>query len=48
MAESVRAAKKAVVIAIAQYRGGLVDFNRVSLVEQNLVQQQNLYAQAFG
>ncbi|HEY1600463.1 MAG TPA: efflux transporter outer membrane subunit [Pirellulales bacterium] len=48
MAESVRAAKKAVVIAIAQYRGGLVDFNRVSLVEQNLVQQQNLYAQAYG
>jgi hypothetical protein len=48
MADSVKAAEKAVVIAIAQYRGGLVDFNRVSLVEQNLVQQQNLYAQAFG
>ncbi len=48
MAESVRAAEKAVVIAVAQYKGGLVDFNRVSLVEQNLVTQQNLYAQAFG
>ena len=48
MAESVRAAEKAVTIAIAQYKGGLVDFNRVSLVEQNLVQQQNAYAQAYG
>lgn len=48
MAESVTAAKKAVVVAIAQYQGGLTDFNRVSLVEQNLVQQQNLYAQALG
>ena len=26
----------------------MTDFNRVSLVEQNLVQQQNLYAQALG
>jgi hypothetical protein len=48
MAESVTAAQKAVVVAIAQYKGGLVDFNRVSLVEQNLVTQQNSYAQAFG
>jgi len=48
MAESVDAAEKAVVVAIAQYKGGLVDFNRVSLVEQNLVTQQNSYAQAFG
>ncbi|MBI2824451.1 MAG: efflux transporter outer membrane subunit [Planctomycetia bacterium] len=48
MAESVTAAQKAVDIAIAQYKGGLVDFNRVSLLEQNLVTQQNLYAQAFG
>ncbi|HEY4310963.1 MAG TPA: efflux transporter outer membrane subunit [Pirellulales bacterium] len=48
MAESVTAAKKAAVVAIAQYQGGLTDFNRVSLVEQNLVQQQNLYAQALG
>lgn len=48
MAESVTAAKKAVVVAIAQYQGGLTDFNRVSLVEQNLVQQQNIYAQALG
>ncbi|HEY2841877.1 MAG TPA: efflux transporter outer membrane subunit [Pirellulales bacterium] len=48
MAESVAAAQRAVVIAVAQYKGGLVDFNRVSLVEQNLVTQQNSYAQAFG
>ncbi len=48
MAESVTAAQKAVTVAIAQYKGGLTDFNRVSLVEQNLVQQQNLYAQAVG
>jgi hypothetical protein len=31
-----------------QYRGGLTDFNRVALLEQNLVQQQDLYAQAIG
>jgi|GEM_PF-36000 len=48
MAESVAAAQRAVTIAIAQYKGGLVDFNRVSLVEQNLVTQQNSYAQAVG
>lgn len=48
MAESVTAARKAVTVAVAQYQGGLTDFNRVSLVEQNLVQQQNLYAQALG
>lgn len=48
LAESVKAAEKAVKIAIAQYKGGLVDFNRVSLLEQNLVQQQDLLAQARG
>lgn len=48
MGDSVVAAQKAVVVAIAQYKGGLTDFNRVSLVEQNLVTQQNGYAQAFG
>jgi NodT family efflux transporter outer membrane factor (OMF) lipoprotein len=46
--ESVRAAEKAVTVALAQYRGGTVDFNRVALVEQNLVTQQNLLAQAQG
>src|SRR5262249_4535392 len=42
------AAEKAVTVALAQYRGGTVDFNRVALVEQNLVTQQNLLAQARG
>lgn len=46
--DSVDAAEKAVKVAIAQYEGGLVDFNRVSLIEQNLVQQQNSYVQAKG
>lgn len=48
LAESVAAGEKAVKVAIAQYKGGLVDFNRVSLLEQNLVQQQNLLAEARG
>ena len=46
--ESVDAANKAVEIALAQYRGGQVDFNRVAVVELQLVQQQNLLAQARG
>lgn len=45
---SVDAAQKAVQIAIVQYKGGIVDFNRVALLEQNLVQQQDLLAQAQG
>ncbi|MFO0880224.1 MAG: efflux transporter outer membrane subunit [Gemmataceae bacterium] len=48
LAKSVQAAEKAVRIALAQYRSGQVDFNRVSLLEQNLVQQQVLEAQARG
>jgi len=48
LAESVQAAEKAVTVALAQYKGGTVDFNRVALVEQNLVAQQNLLAQARG
>jgi NodT family efflux transporter outer membrane factor (OMF) lipoprotein len=48
LTESVNAAQKADKIAIAQYRGGTIDFNRVALVEQNLVQQQDLLAQAQG
>jgi hypothetical protein len=48
LAESVKAANKAVTVALAQYEGGKVDFNRVALLEQNLVQQQNLLAQAQG
>ena len=48
MAVSVRAAEKAAKVAVAQYKGGLIDFNRVALVEQNLVQQQDLLAQSRG
>ena len=47
-AESVEAAQKAVEIALAQYRGGQVDFNRVAVLETALVQQQNILAQARG
>lgn len=43
-AESVAASKKAVVAALAQYDGGLVNFIWVSFLEQNLVQQQNQFA----
>jgi hypothetical protein len=35
-------------VALKQYEFGMVDFNRVVLIEQNLVQQQDLYAQAEG
>jgi NodT family efflux transporter outer membrane factor (OMF) lipoprotein len=48
LAESVAAQEKAVKVALAQYKGGLVDFNRVSLIEQNLVAQQTQLAQAQG
>jgi len=45
---SVDASQKAVRVAVAQYRGGIIDFNWVAIVEQNLVQQQELLAQAQG
>jgi NodT family efflux transporter outer membrane factor (OMF) lipoprotein len=45
---SVNASDKAVQLSLVQYRAGLVDFNRVALLEQNLVQQQNIEAQARG
>jgi NodT family efflux transporter outer membrane factor (OMF) lipoprotein len=48
MLTSVRAAERAVQVAVTQYKGGLIDFNRVAVVEQNLVQQQDLLAQARG
>ena len=48
MQRSVTAADKAVRLAITQYKAGLVDFNRVALLEQDLVQQQDLLAQAQG
>ena len=46
--ESVAAAEKAVKIVVAQLDKGAVDFNRYALIEQNLVQQQDLRAQARG
>lgn len=46
--KSVVAAEKAAVIVLAQYKAGTVDFNRVSLIEQNLVQQQLTEAAAKG
>jgi NodT family efflux transporter outer membrane factor (OMF) lipoprotein len=48
LATSVEAADKAVTISLAQYRAGTVDFNRVALLQQNLVQQQDQLAQAQG
>ncbi len=47
-AESVKYAEKAVEIVVAQYQAGLVDFTRVTQIEQNLVQQQDTLAQAQG
>ncbi len=46
--ESVVAAQNAVIIALAQYKAGMIDFNRVALLEQNLVTYQNQQAQARG
>ncbi|MFO0844985.1 MAG: efflux transporter outer membrane subunit [Gemmataceae bacterium] len=45
---AVKAAEKAVVVALAQYKAGQIDFNRVSVIEQNLVQQQLTEAAAQG
>ncbi|MDB5392039.1 MAG: efflux system, outer rane lipoprotein CmeC [Planctomycetaceae bacterium] len=46
--EAVSAARKAVDLAVVQYREGRVDFNRVATLQLTLVQQQNLLAQARG
>jgi outer membrane protein TolC len=46
--ESVAAAEKAVNIVVLQYQKGAVDFNRYAVIEQNLVTQQDLAAQARG
>ena len=46
--ESVKAAQKSVDVALAQYKAGMIDFNRVSLLEQDLVTRQTLLAQANG
>lgn len=40
--------EKAVAIVLAQYKAGTSDFTRVTQVEQNLVLQQDVLAQARG
>jgi NodT family efflux transporter outer membrane factor (OMF) lipoprotein len=45
---SVASNQKAVDIVFKEYRVGSVDFNRVALIEQNLVQQQDLQARSHG
>ncbi|MEY4565639.1 MAG: hypothetical protein RLY14_609 [Planctomycetota bacterium] len=46
--ESVQASEKSAQVAMVQYKGGLIDFNRVALIEQNLVSQQTALAQSQG
>lgn len=46
--QSVVSSQNAVRISLAQYRGGTVDFNRVALLEQNLVTQQDELTRARG
>jgi NodT family efflux transporter outer membrane factor (OMF) lipoprotein len=46
--ESVDWAEKATKVVMAQYEAGAVDFTRVTLIQQNLVQQQDTLAQAQG
>jgi len=45
---SVAAAEKSVEEAVAQYQGGLTDFNRVAVLQERLVQRQEQLAQAQG
>ncbi len=45
---SVTSDQKAVDIVFKEYRVGASDFNRVALIEQNLVQQQDLQAKSHG
>ena len=47
-AASVADTEKAVAIVLAQYKAGTSDFTRVTQVEQNLVLQQDVLAQARG
>jgi NodT family efflux transporter outer membrane factor (OMF) lipoprotein len=46
--DSAEAQRAAVKDAVAQYEGGLADFNRVAVVEEQLVSRQNTLAQAEG
>jgi NodT family efflux transporter outer membrane factor (OMF) lipoprotein len=45
---SVSNAQKAVQIVVRQYDAGGVDFNRVAVIEQSLVQQQDLWVRSYG
>ncbi len=46
--EAVKAAQESVQLAIDQYRDGKVDFNRVFLLQRELVREQDRYAEARG
>jgi NodT family efflux transporter outer membrane factor (OMF) lipoprotein len=48
LTEAVSEAKKALRIGMEEFKAGRVDFNRVAVLEQNLVQQDTLLAQARG
>ncbi len=48
LAEATQAARKAVQIAIEQYKAGAADFNRYALIEENLVSLQDVAAQSQG
>jgi NodT family efflux transporter outer membrane factor (OMF) lipoprotein len=45
---SVESSQKAVDVVVKEYQVGTSDFNRVTLIEQTLVQQQDLQAQSTG
>ncbi len=47
-AEAVKTQGEALTEAIAQYKGGLVDYNRVVLLQEKLVDRQQALAQAEG
>ena len=48
LTQSVGEAQKSVAQAMAQYQGGLTDFNRVAVLQERLVQRQDQLAQAQG
>lgn len=48
LAEGVAATQRAVQLSLVQYKGGITDFNRVALLQQNLVTQQDRLALAQG
>ncbi len=48
LGRSVAASERAVKIATTQYRAGMINFNWVAFVQENLVEQQDLLASAQG